>query len=90
MPTFIPATLRQGVRLSTNKQGFHHLFRIQQFYAFNRKCIEVTLSQKQASCPVCHLPAWVKDVKSDHHLDTVIDSVSSLDTLMLQSDQKSM
>ena len=53
---------------------------------FIRRCIEWSISEKQASCPICLLPAWAKDVKSDRQIGTVIGCVSSMDSHILQGD----
>ncbi|CAI8038777.1 hypothetical protein GBAR_LOCUS21619 [Geodia barretti] len=50
------------------------------------RCIEWSISEKQASCPICLLPAWAKDVKSDRQIGTVIGCVSSMDSHILQGD----
>ncbi|CAI8038779.1 BRCA1-associated RING domain protein 1 [Geodia barretti] len=52
---------------------------------FCRRCIEWSISEKQASCPICLLPAWAKDVKSDRQIGTVIGCVSSMDSHILQA-----
>ena len=48
-----------------------------------RECVLMMLGDKGDSCcPVCHMPAWVKDVRSDCQMSDLVEAVSSLKLLL--------
>ena len=54
-------------------------------FGFCRRCIENALCSAQANCPLCNIPAWLKDVQSDRQMAMLIKQVASLDDLTTPS-----
>ena len=56
-------------------------------YLLCRACIERALCSEQANCPLCHIPAWVKDVKSDRQMATLIKLVATMSDQITSADE---
>lgn len=79
VPTYI-VVLLVLIHVHTCIQCTIYMF-MYRLYLFCRNCIEHALSENQTNCPICHIPTWIKDVKSDRQVATLIKCVTALNDL---------